>query len=92
MSLLNLLSLDPTLRLDGFRRLPTRVYTKRKSILGLSRSDTDSSSKDTPRQSVTGGQGPVTVESWLFGLGFQDFVNVFTEYGYDNLDFIVSTR
>lgn len=40
---------------------------------------------------MAGGQDPITVESWLFGLGFQDFVNVFIEYGYDNLDFIVST-
>lgn len=34
----------------------------------------------------------MTVESWLFGLGFQDFVNAFVEFGYDNLDFIVSTN
>lgn len=53
-------------------------------ILGLNRSD----SKDKSRKN--GNNTPITVESWLFGLGFQDFVNAFIEFGYDNLDFIVS--
>lgn len=54
-------------------------------ILGLNRSD----SKEKSRKNVS--DCPITVESWLFGLGFQDFVSAFIEFGYDNLDFIVST-
>lgn len=54
-------------------------------VLGLNRSD----SKDKSRKNID--DSPISVESWLFGLGFQDFVNVFIEYGYDNMDFIVST-
>ncbi|CAH1724836.1 unnamed protein product [Aphis gossypii] len=50
--------------------------------LGLNRSD----SKEKSRISCN--DSPLTVESWLFGLGFQDFVNAFIEFGYDNLDFI----
>lgn len=53
-------------------------------VIGLNRSD----SKDKSR--INGNDSPLTVESWLFGLGFQDFVNAFIEFGYDNLDFIVS--
>lgn len=52
--------------------------------LGLNRSD----SKENPKKN--GSDRKMTVESWLFGLGFQDFVNAFIEFGYDNLDFIVS--
>ncbi|VVC37716.1 Hypothetical protein CINCED_3A019322 [Cinara cedri] len=50
--------------------------------LGLNRSDSKEKSKKN------GSDSPMTVESWLFGLGFQDFVNAFVEFGYDNLNFI----
>lgn len=61
------------------------MYNTWKIVLGLSRSD----GKEKSRKS--GSDGPVTVESWLFGLGFQDFVSTFIEFGYDNLNFVVST-
>jgi len=59
-------------------------FNIRNIVLGLNRSD----SKEKSRISCN--DSPLTVESWLFGLGFQDFVNAFIEFGYDNLDFIVS--
>jgi len=59
-------------------------FNTRNIFLGLNRSD----SKDKSR--INGSESQLTVESWLFGLGFQDFVNAFIEFGYDNLDFIVS--
>lgn len=55
-------------------------------VLGLNRSDSKEKSKQTASDS------PITVESWLFGLGFQDFVNEFIKFGYDDLNFIVSIQ
>lgn len=55
-------------------------------VLGLNRSD----SKDKSKRNTS--DNPITVESWLFGLGFQDFVNEFIQCGYDDLNFIVSIR
>ncbi|XP_050437843.1 ankyrin repeat and SAM domain-containing protein 1A-like [Adelges cooleyi] len=49
--------------------------------LGLSRSE----SKEKPKPKI---ESPTSVESWLFGLGFQDYTAAFIDYGYDNLNFI----
>lgn len=61
------------------------MYNSWTIFVGLSRAD----SKENSRKN--GNDVPVTVESWLFGLGFQDFVSTFIEFGYDNLNFVVST-